>query len=299
MAQNICLRRARTCWHPFPPRLPMAASAAGSARTCSRRRKMWCSRSSALRFSHSSCRVRSTSCFLMQPGSAPTVPSAPRLPRAAFSLTAGRAPAGLSSRAASSQFIFGRYPLEERWRAILVGVMFIAPARADAHPEGTAQGAERTSALRDLPGRRLLPAAWAAFGLPERGNPALGRPAGDTDPVFRRRSRCRCRWASCWRSGRRSNMPVIKMICASSSSKLVRGVPLITRSVHGQRSCCRCSCRQAVTFDKFLRALGRRHRCSRPPIWPKWCAAACRRCPKGQYRRRAIRSASPTGRRRA
>jgi general L-amino acid transport system permease protein len=46
--------------------------------------------------------------------------------RAASSRTAGPAPAGPFVKAKFALFMFGRYPIDERWRVMLVGVMFVA-----------------------------------------------------------------------------------------------------------------------------------------------------------------------------
>ncbi len=46
------------------------------------------------------------------------------------------------------QFMFGRYPLDERWRPTIVGILFVRPSGADADPVGAAQGAQRDPALR-------------------------------------------------------------------------------------------------------------------------------------------------------
>ena len=44
--------------------------------------------------------------------------------------------------------------------------------------------------------------------------------------------------------GRRSSLPAISAACVVYI-ELIRGVPLITRAVHGVASCSRCSCRRA------------------------------------------------------
>ena len=75
-----------------------------------------------------------------------TAPSARRSRRAASSPTAGPAPAGPSSAPSSGQFMFGRYPLDERWRVDPGRHPVRGAAGAAADPARAAQGAERDPA---------------------------------------------------------------------------------------------------------------------------------------------------------
>ena len=56
------------------------------------------------------------------------------------------------------QFMFGRYPIDERWRPILTAVMFVALLVPLLMPTAPYKGLNAVAVLRRLPDRRLRPA---------------------------------------------------------------------------------------------------------------------------------------------
>ncbi len=124
-----------------------------------------------------------------------------------------------------SQFIFGRYPLEERWRVILVGVMFVALLIPMLIPKAPRKGLNALLLFIVFPVVAFF-LLHGGFGLTEVETPlwgglmvtlilsfvgiAVSLPLGILLAL-----------------GRRSDMPVIKMICVVFI-EVVRGVPLIT-----------------------------------------------------------------------
>ncbi|AOG09587.1 amino acid ABC transporter permease [Agrobacterium sp. MA01] len=124
-----------------------------------------------------------------------------------------------------SQFIFGRYPLEERWRVILVGVMFVALLVPMLIPKAPRKGLNALLLFIVFPVVAFF-LLHGGFGLTEVETPlwgglmvtlilsfvgiAVSLPLGILLAL-----------------GRRSDMPIIKMICVVFI-EVVRGVPLIT-----------------------------------------------------------------------
>uniref|UniRef100_A0A7C1NW55 Amino acid ABC transporter permease n=1 Tax=Agrobacterium albertimagni TaxID=147266 RepID=A0A7C1NW55_9HYPH len=124
-----------------------------------------------------------------------------------------------------SQFIFGRYPLDERWRVILVGVMFVALLIPMLIPKAPRKGLNALMLFIIFPIVAFF-LLHGGFGLRVVETPlwgglmvtlilsfvgiAVSLPLGILLAL-----------------GRRSNMPVIKMICVVFI-EVVRGVPLIT-----------------------------------------------------------------------
>jgi len=124
-----------------------------------------------------------------------------------------------------SQFIFGRYPIEERWRVILVGVMFVALLVPMLIPKAPRKGLNALLLFIVFPVVAFF-LLHGGFGLTEVETPlwgglmvtlilsfvgiAVSLPLGILLAL-----------------GRRSDMPIIKMICVVFI-EVVRGVPLIT-----------------------------------------------------------------------
>ncbi len=150
------------------------------------------------------------------------------------------------------QFAYGRYPLDERWRPTLVGILFVLFLIPMLIPKAPFKGINAILLFAVLPiiSLILLPGGW--FGLTYVETPlwgglmvtlilsfvgiAVSLPLGILLAL-----------------GRRSHMPVIKMLC-TAFIELVRGIPLIT-VLFMASVMLPLFLPQGVTFDKFLRAL--------------------------------------------
>ncbi|MBK5570165.1 amino acid ABC transporter permease [Ensifer sp. SSB1] len=150
------------------------------------------------------------------------------------------------------QFVYGRYPLDERWRPTLVGILFVLFLVPMAMPKVPYKSINAVLLFAVLPliALILLPGGW--FGLTYVETPLWGGlmvtlilsfvgitvslPLGILLAL-----------------GRRSHMPVIKMLC-TAFIELVRGIPLIT-VLFMASVMLPLFLPQGVTFDKFLRAL--------------------------------------------
>ena len=191
------------------------------------------------------------------------------------------------------QFMFGRYPIDERWRPILVAILFVALLVPLLIPKVPRKGLNAILFFGALPIVAFILLVGGVFGLPHVETPlwggllvtltlsfvgiAVSLPLGIVLAL-----------------GRRSKMPVVKMLCVIFI-ETVRGIPLITVLFMA-----------SVMLPLFLPAgrhlrqvparADRRVAVCRRPIWPKWCAAACRRSQRASMKVR-IRSASATGRR--
>ncbi|MGO7421358.1 ABC transporter permease subunit, partial [Rhizobium ruizarguesonis] len=123
------------------------------------------------------------------------------------------------------QFIFGRYPLDERWRPAIVGILFILLLVPMLIPSAPRKGLNAILLFAVLP----VIAFWllhGGFGLEVVDTPlwgglmvtlvlsfvgiAVSLPCGILLAL-----------------GRRSKMPVIRMLCVTFI-EVIRGVPLIT-----------------------------------------------------------------------
>ncbi len=150
------------------------------------------------------------------------------------------------------QFAYGRYPLDERWRPTLVGVLFVLFLVPMAMPKVPYKGINAILLFAVLPiiAFIMLPGGW--FGLTYVETPLWGGlmvtlilsyvgitvslPLGILLAL-----------------GRRSHMPVIKMLC-TAFIELVRGIPLIA-VLFMASVMLPLFLPQGVTFDKLLRAL--------------------------------------------
>ncbi|WP_018239598.1 amino acid ABC transporter permease [Ensifer sp. BR816] len=150
------------------------------------------------------------------------------------------------------QFVFGRYPIEERWRPALVGILFVLFLVPMLIPRIPYKGLNAILLFAALPiiATILLPGGWFGLTYVETAlwgglmvtlalsfvGIAVSLPLGILLAL-----------------GRRSDMPVIKMLC-TVFIEIVRGVPLIT-VLFMASVMLPLFLPQGVTFDKFLRAL--------------------------------------------
>ncbi len=149
-------------------------------------------------------------------------------------------------------FIFGRYPIEERWRPILVGVMLVALLVPLLIPKVPRKGLNALLLFVIFPVVAFYLLLGGVFGLShvETSNwgglmvtlilsfvgIAVSLPAGVLLAL-----------------GRRSRMPVIKSLCVIFI-EVIRGVPLIT-VLFMASVMLPLFLPAGVNFDKFLRAL--------------------------------------------
>ncbi|MFE0015602.1 amino acid ABC transporter permease [Mesorhizobium sp. NPDC059054] len=150
------------------------------------------------------------------------------------------------------QFMLGRYPLEERWRPILVGILFVALLAPLLIPRVPHKGLNAVLFFLVLPIVAFVLLVGGVFGLPHVETPLWGGllvtltlsfvgivvslPLGILLAL-----------------GRRSKMPVVKMICIVFI-ETIRGIPLIT-VLFMASVMLPLFLPAGVTFDKFLRAL--------------------------------------------
>lgn len=150
------------------------------------------------------------------------------------------------------QFMFGRYPLEERWRPILVAILFVALLVPLMIPRAPHKGLNAVLFFLVLPIVAFILLVGGMFGLPHVETPLWGGllvtltlsfvgivvslPLGILLAL-----------------GRRSKMPVVKMICIVFI-ETIRGIPLIT-VLFMASVMLPLFLPAGVTFDKFLRAL--------------------------------------------
>jgi general L-amino acid transport system permease protein len=150
-----------------------------------------------------------------------------------------------------SQFMFGRYPDEERWRVMLTGVMFVALLVPLLIPRVPRKGLNAILFFGVFPVVAFF-LLYGGFGLPVVETPlwggllvtlvlsfvgiAVSLPLGILLAL-----------------GRRSSMPVIKLLCVMFI-EIVRGIPLIT-VLFMASVMLPLFLPPGTTFDKFLRAL--------------------------------------------
>ncbi|MEO5325565.1 amino acid ABC transporter permease [Mesorhizobium sp. CC13] len=150
------------------------------------------------------------------------------------------------------QFMFGRYPLDERWRVILVAIMFVGLLVPLLIPRAPRKGLNAILLFLVFPVVAFFLLVGGVFGLPHVETPLWGGllvtlslsfvgivvslPLGILLAL-----------------GRRSKMPVVKMLCVIFI-ETVRGVPLIT-VLFMASVMLPLFLPAGVTFDKFLRAL--------------------------------------------
>ncbi|TPL00219.1 MULTISPECIES: amino acid ABC transporter permease [unclassified Mesorhizobium] len=150
------------------------------------------------------------------------------------------------------QFMFGRYPIEERWRPILVAILFVALLVPMLIPRVPRKGLNAILLFVALPIVAFFLLVGGIFGLPLVETPlwggllvtlslsfvgiAVSLPLGIVLAL-----------------GRRSKMPIIKMLCVIFI-EAVRGIPLITVLFFASVML-PLFLPEGVSFDKYLRAL--------------------------------------------
>jgi general L-amino acid transport system permease protein len=150
------------------------------------------------------------------------------------------------------QFMFGRYPIDERWRPILVAILFVALLVPLLIPKVPRKGLNAILFFGALPIFAFILLVGGVFGLPHVETSlwggllvtltlsfvgiAVSLPLGIVLAL-----------------GRRSKMPIVKMLCVIFI-ETVRGIPLIT-VLFMASVMLPLFLPVGVTFDKFLRAL--------------------------------------------
>lgn len=150
------------------------------------------------------------------------------------------------------QFMFGTYPIEERWRPILVAILFVALLVPMLIPRVPRKGLNAILLFLVLPIVSFVLLVGGMFGLPHVETSrwggllvtlslsfvgiAVSLPLGIVLAL-----------------GRRSKMPIVKMLCIIFI-ETVRGIPLIT-VLFMASVMLPLFLPAGVTFDKFLRAL--------------------------------------------
>ncbi|RWK58882.1 amino acid ABC transporter permease [Mesorhizobium sp.] len=150
------------------------------------------------------------------------------------------------------QFMFGRYPIDERWRPILVAILFVALLVPLLIPKVPRKGLNAILLFGALPVVAFILLVGGTFGLPLVETSlwggllvtlslsfvgiAVSLPVGIVLAL-----------------GRRSNMPIVKMLCIIFI-ETVRGIPLITVLFFASVML-PLFLPAGVSFDKFLRAL--------------------------------------------
>jgi general L-amino acid transport system permease protein len=150
------------------------------------------------------------------------------------------------------QFMFGRYPIDQRWRPILAGVLFVALLAPMLIPRVPRKGLNAILLFLIFPIVAFFLLVGGVFGLPHVETPLWGGllvtlslsfvgivvslPLGIVLAL-----------------GRRSKMPIIKAACVIFI-ETVRGVPLVT-VLFMASVMLPLFLPEGVTFDKFLRAL--------------------------------------------
>lgn len=150
------------------------------------------------------------------------------------------------------QFMFGRYPIDERWRPILVAILFVALLVPLLIPKVPRKGLNAILFFGALPIVAFILLVGGVFGLPHVETSlwggllvtltlsfvgiAVSLPIGIVLAL-----------------GRRSRMPIVKMLCVIFI-ETVRGIPLIT-VLFMASVMLPLFLPAGVTFDKFLRAL--------------------------------------------
>jgi general L-amino acid transport system permease protein len=151
-----------------------------------------------------------------------------------------------------AQFMFGRYPSSEYWRPLLVLVAFIALLIPMLIPKAPFKGLNALLVFIVLPVVAFFLLVGGHFGLSHVETPLWGGLMVTLILSF-----CgivvSLPFGILLALGRRSNMPVIKMLC-TTFIEVIRGIPLITILFFASIML-PLFLPDGWTFDKFLRAL--------------------------------------------
>lgn len=150
------------------------------------------------------------------------------------------------------QFLFGRYPIDERWRPALVGILFVALLVPMLIPKIPHKGLNAILLFAVLPILSFFLLLGGVLGLPYVETPLWGGLMVTLILSFVGIA-VSLPFGIILALGRRSKMPVIRMIC-TIFIEIVRGIPLIT-VLFMASVMLPLFLPQGMTVDKFLRAL--------------------------------------------
>ncbi|RWE35633.1 MAG: amino acid ABC transporter permease [Mesorhizobium sp.] len=150
------------------------------------------------------------------------------------------------------QFMFGTYPIEERWRPILVAILFVALLVPMLIPRVPRKGLNAILLFLVLPIVAFFLLIGGVFGLPRVETARWGGLLVTLSLSFVGIA-VSLPLGTVLALGRRSKMPIIKMLSVVFI-ETVRGIPLIT-VLFFVSVMLPLFLPEGVTFDKFLRAL--------------------------------------------
>jgi general L-amino acid transport system permease protein len=150
------------------------------------------------------------------------------------------------------QFMFGTYPVEERWRPILVAVLFVALLVPMLMPRVPRKGLNALLLFVALPIVAFFLLVGGAFGMPHVETPRWGGLLVTLSLSFVGIA-VSLPMGIVLALGRRSKMPIIKWLCIVFI-ETVRGIPLITVLFFASVML-PLFLPEGVSFDKYLRAL--------------------------------------------
>ena len=150
------------------------------------------------------------------------------------------------------QFMFGTYPIEERWRPILVAILFVAVLVPMLIPRVPRKGLNAILLFLVLPVAAFFLLVGGVFGLQHVETARWGGLLVTLSLSFVGIA-VSLPLGTVLAMGRRSKMPIVKMLCVIFI-ETVRGIPLIT-VLFFVSVMLPLFLPAGVTFDKFLRAL--------------------------------------------
>ncbi|MFK0692053.1 amino acid ABC transporter permease [Mesorhizobium sp. IMUNJ 23033] len=150
------------------------------------------------------------------------------------------------------QFMFGRYPIEERWRPILVAILFVVLLVPLLIPKVPRKGLNAILFFLAMPILAFILLVGGMFGLPHVETPLWGGLLVTLSLSFVGIA-ASLPIGIVLALGRRSKMPIVKALCVVFI-ETVRGIPLIT-VLFMASVMLPLFLPAGVTFDKLLRAL--------------------------------------------